>query len=85
MAPQEYIKKLEKLEKEVAELRYRVNMIQQVEQIPFPTWKPTWTIPNSCGKPTWMIPNSCAVCGLEFKGAMGYACTNPKCPTAITC
>lgn len=37
-----------------------------------------------------LFPNTwnkgCTVCGLGADGAaMGYVCTNPKCPTAITC
>jgi hypothetical protein len=66
MAPQEYIKKLEKLEKEVAELRYRVNLMTPVEQIAFPAHQPTWS---------WSIP-TCAICGLPLTSRH---CDNPKC------
>jgi len=82
MTPQEYIEKLEKLEKEVASLRQRVidveaqKMTEFQPVVPYHTYQPMWTIPTV---------NTCQVCGLKFDGPMGYACSNPKCSTGITC
>ena len=30
-----------------------------------------------------VVPNRCNVCGITFEGAMGYVCTNPRCPTRV--
>lgn len=39
--------------------------------------------------PTWGVPYAgigCPICGNGADGkAMGYVCTNPRCPTRVTC
>lgn len=27
----------------------------------------------------------CAICNMDFKGAMGYVCPRPDCPSRVTC
>ena len=31
----------------------------------------------------YQVPSGCSVCGLKFDGPMGYACTNPRCPSGV--
>jgi len=33
--------------------------------------------------PSYIPTNRCNTCGIEFKGAMGYVCNHPNCPTRI--
>ena len=39
--------------------------------------------------PVWGIPHAgvgCPICGIGADGQpMGYVCTNPRCPTRVTC
>lgn len=70
-------RRINELEKKVSELEKKVEDSEknQVYWPPFTAPAPSWLSDN----------NQCSVCGLEFKGAMGYVCTNSNCPTRITC
>ena len=81
----EYLEqKLERLEKQIAYLERRIDDLEKANRMHHP-FQPIAPPAPYNPQPTWVIPNACHVCGLEFKGSMGYVCTNPKCPTAITC
>ena len=68
--------KLAMLEAEMDTLRHRVATLEaELEQAR------RLTAPY---QPTWVVPNACSVCGLKFDGPMGYACTNPRCPSGVS-
>lgn len=76
--------KLAMLEAEMDTLRHRVAHLEaELEQARTMTspYQPITTPPY---QPTWIVPNSCAVCGIKFDGPMGYACTNPRCPSGVS-
>ena len=35
--------------------------------------------------PSHTQPSICNTCGMTFMGAMGWVCSNPSCPTKVTC
>ena len=76
--------KLAMLEAEMDTLRHRVAHLEaeleQARRLTAP-YQPITTPPY---QPTWIVPNSCAVCGIKFDGPMGYACTNPRCPSGVS-
>ena len=41
--------------------------------------------PTTSPFPPTMTTNRCNTCGIEMKGAWGYVCHHPKCPTKVTC
>jgi hypothetical protein len=75
-------KRINELERKVSLLEKRASELEQANRMHHP-FQPI--NPPAPYTPQWVIPNACSVCGLEFKGAMGYVCTNSKCPTAIAC
>ena len=42
-------------------------------------------LPTTSPFPSTMTTNRCNTCGIEMKGAWGYVCHHPKCPTRVTC
>ena len=43
-----------------------------------------WPLNPWAEPPKW-DPYRCPTCGIEFKGAWGWVCSHPKCPTRVTC
>jgi hypothetical protein len=43
-----------------------------------------YILPTTSPFPPSMI-TTCDTCGIEMKGAWGYVCNHPKCPTKVTC
>ena len=72
------------LEGELDNLRARVaeleGELEEARRLAAP-YQPITTPPY---QPTWVVPNACSVCGLKFDGPMGYACTNPRCPSGVS-
>jgi hypothetical protein len=42
-------------------------------------------LPTTQPFPPTMTTNRCDTCFIEMKGAWGYVCHHPKCPTRVTC
>ena len=81
----------------LAELEARISVLEQAQKTSLdffrtaPTPRPD-PFPNPLAPRTdpWLKESSgskytCPVCNLDFRGAMGYACNNSHCPTAVTC
>lgn len=63
------------LERRIAELEKRIN-----EQMPRPWWDQWIDRPYP---PVADPEPKCHVCGIVFKGVMGYVCTNNLCPSRV--
>lgn len=82
----------------LAELEARVLVLEQEQKksldffrtTPTPRPEPFPVIPQKLPADPWLKESlgskyTCPVCNLDFRGAMGYACNNSHCPTAVTC
>ena len=74
---QEYIKRLDKIQNDLDLLREEVRLLtRHVWNSPKPANPLTPTTPPYDPFPSTICPK----CGMEWKGVMGYVCTNQPCP-----
>ena len=80
------------LEAEVTQLRELVQQLLidvsnlKATQQPLRPWWPNdpWIDPHQPFGPI-KYESRCSVCGIDQSGVMGYVCSRPDCPTAVTC
>lgn len=72
---------IQQLEKRIVLLEGRVAILEaRVAGLPTPSYPNRWHEPPSM--PSIPIDTfRCPVCQIEMKGAWGYVCNHPKCPT----